>query len=95
MHPVINIEHLTRYNRDEANSWMKLKDLRAMGREIKYKVDRILGHHFNWAQKCMEYLVQWKGYGLEHDTFEPESHLRNAFLRLRQYKEELLDLDGN
>ena len=57
MHPVINIEHLTRYNRDEVNSWMKLKDLWAMGREIEYEVDRILGHRFNWAQKCMEYLV--------------------------------------
>ena len=40
--------------------------------------------------ECREYLAQQKGYRLEHDTFEPESHLRNAFLRLRHYKEELL-----
>ena len=39
--------------------------------------------------ECREYLVQWKGYRPEHDTFEPESHLRNAFLRLGHYKEEL------
>ena len=57
MHPVINIEHLTQYNRDKANPWMKLKDLQVLGREIEYKVDRILGHHFNWAWKHMEYLV--------------------------------------
>ena len=57
MHPVINIEHLSRYNRDEVNSQTKLKDLQVMGREIEYKVDRILGHHFNQAWKHMEYLV--------------------------------------
>ena len=83
MHPVINIEHLTQYNRDEANPQMKLKDLQVLGREIEYKVDRILGHCFNWAWKHMEYLEQWKGYRPEHDTFKPELHLRNAFLRLR------------
>ncbi len=36
----------------------------------------------------MEYLVWWKGYGLEHDTFKPETHLQNAFLRLRSYREQ-------
>ena len=34
----------------------------------------------------MEYLVRWKGYRLEHNMFEPEMHLRNAFLRLRSYR---------
>src|SRR5260370_31510125 len=57
MHPVINIEHLTWYNRDKANPWTKLKDLQSLAREIEYKVDRILGHHFNQAQKHIEYLV--------------------------------------
>src|SRR5260370_23098795 len=33
-----------------------------------------------------EYLIQWKEYGLEHDTLGPESHLTNAFMRLRHYK---------
>src|SRR5260370_12708091 len=93
MHPVINIEHLTWYNHDEVNQWMKLKDLWMLKGEVKYEVDKILGHRFKQTRKCMEYLVRWKGYGPDHDTFEPESHLRNAFLRLRCYKEGSLDLN--
>ena len=72
MHPVINIEHLTQYNWDEANQQRKLKDWWTLRGEHR------------------EYLVQQKGYRPEHNTFKPESHLRNAFLRLRHYKEELL-----
>ena len=58
--------------------------------EIKYEVDKILRHQFNQTQKCMEYLVRWKGYGPEHDMFKLETHLRNAFARLRSYKSSLL-----
>ena len=90
MCPVTNIEHLTWYNQDEVNQQTKPKDLQMLRGEVEYKVDKILGHHFNQTWKCMEYLVWWKEYGLEHNPFEPESHLRNAFLRLRHYKEELL-----
>src|SRR5260370_22311286 len=90
MHPVINIEHLTQYNHDEVNQWTKLKDLRMLKGEIKYEVNKILGHRFNWTQKCMEYLVRWKGYGPEHATFKLETHLRIAFSRLRSYKRSLL-----
>jgi len=42
-----------------------------------------------WRGEVKEYLVWWKEYGPEHDTLRPESHLRNAFMRLRHYKEEL------
>ena len=93
MHPVINIKHLTWHNCDNVNQQMKLKDLQMLKGEVEYEVDKILGHQFNQAQKHMEYLVRWKGYGLEHDTFELESHLRNAFLRLRHCREGVLDQD--
>ena len=33
--------------------------------------------------------MRWKGYGPEHDTFEPETGLRNAFSKLREYKASL------
>ena len=67
---------------------MKLGDLQALRGEIKYEVDQIVGHWYNQTCKHMEYLVRWKGYGPEHDTFKPETHLRNAFLRLRLYKDQ-------
>src|SRR5260370_35211679 len=91
MHPVINIEHLTWYNCDKVNQWMKLKDLQMLKGEVEYEVDKILRHLFNQTQKCMEYFVRWKGYDPEpeHDMFKPETHLRNAFSRLRSYKSSL------
>src|SRR5260370_19982434 len=90
MYLVINIEHLTQYNQDEVSQQMKLKDLWMLKGEVKYEVNKILGHQFNQSQKCMEYLVRWKGYGPEHNMFELETHLRNAFSRLRSYKSSLL-----
>src|SRR5260370_15779517 len=88
MHPVI-IKHLTQYNWDEVSQWMKLKDLWTLKGEVEYEVDKIFGHQFNQSQKHMEYLVRWRGYGPEHDMFGPETHLRNAFSRLRSYKSSL------
>ena len=89
MHPVINIEHLSQYTQDDLNPQTRLKDLQLLRGEAKYKVDKILGHRYNCSHRHMEYLVQWKGYGSEHDTFKPETHLWNPFLRLRSYRDQL------
>ena len=47
MHPVINIKHLTWYNHDNLNPQTKLKDLQLSKGEVKYKVDKIVGHWYN------------------------------------------------
>src|SRR6266850_4967202 len=86
MHPIINIEHLSHYTKDEESGRTRLKDLHALKGEVEYEVDKIVGHRFNRTRQRMEYLVRWKGYGPEHNTFEPETHLRNAFLWLRSYR---------
>src|SRR5260370_33169381 len=44
MHPVINIKHLTQYNRDKVSQWTKLKDLQTLKGEVRYEVDKILRH---------------------------------------------------
>uniref|UniRef100_A0A1A8F7R7 Chromodomain protein, Y-like n=2 Tax=Nothobranchius korthausae TaxID=1143690 RepID=A0A1A8F7R7_9TELE len=45
-----------------------------MATEEFYEVETILDRRRNRKGK-MEYLVRWKGYGSEGDTWEPESHL--------------------
>jgi Chromo (CHRromatin Organisation MOdifier) domain len=86
MHPIINIQHLAKYHCDKlSNEWMKLPKLRELAKEEEYEVERIIGHHYNWSKRRREYLVRWKGYGPEHDTFEPEMSLWNAFSCLREY----------
>lgn len=88
MHPILNIEHLKKYERsDRFADRTVLPDLRVRPHEEEYEVDKIVGDRFNKVKKRKEFLVRWQGYGPEHDTFEPERNLRNAFLKLRRYKE--------
>jgi hypothetical protein len=87
MHPVVNIQHLTKYYRDDGRSdRAKLPELRELSTEEEYEVEKLVGHRYNPTKRRREYLVRWKGYGPEHDTFEPELALRNAFAKLREYK---------
>jgi hypothetical protein len=90
MHPVINVQHLAKYYRDEKGSdRATLPELRELSTEEEYEVEKLVGHRYNPKKRRREYLVRWKGYGPEHDTFEPEKGLRNAFMRLREYKASL------
>jgi hypothetical protein len=87
MHPVLNIEHLKKYDKSlRFTDRTVLPELRVLPQEEEYEVDKIVGDRFNKSLKRREYLVRWKGYGPEQDTFEPEKNLRNAFLKLRKYK---------
>jgi Chromo (CHRromatin Organisation MOdifier) domain len=86
MHPIINIQHLAKYHRDElSDEQTKLPELRELVKEEEYKVERIIGHRYNRLKRRREYLVRWKGYGPEHDTSKPEMSLWNAFSCLREY----------
>jgi hypothetical protein len=46
---------------------------------LKYEVESILEHRF-WSIKNPKacYKVAWKGYGIEHNSWEPESNVVNA-----------------
>jgi hypothetical protein len=52
---------------------------------LEYEVERILAHRDrkvrtkgNRTVIRTDYLVSWKGYGPEHNSFEPEKNLKNA-----------------
>ncbi|MFT7809396.1 chromodomain Y-like protein isoform X3 [Arapaima gigas] len=48
-----------------------------MATEGLYEVERIIGKRRNKKGKT-EYLVRWRGYDFEDDTWEPETHLANC-----------------
>ncbi len=46
---------------------------------LEYEVATILQHRYRGTRnRKASYLVAWKGYGPEHNTWEPEENLKNA-----------------
>ncbi|XP_030258964.1 chromodomain Y-like protein isoform X1 [Sparus aurata] len=65
-----------------------------MATEEFYEVEQIVDRRRNRKGK-LEYLVRWRGYGSEGDTWEPESHLSTCMIYVhdfnRQYAERQRD----
>ena len=69
--------------------------------EEQYEVEQVLAHrqrrYGKDQQPKVEYLVKWLGYGIEHNTWEPEANVQNAPEKLSDYWAALQsrDLPGN
>ncbi|KAF7654479.1 hypothetical protein LDENG_00069230, partial [Lucifuga dentata] len=55
-----------------------------MATEEFYEVERIVGKRKNKKGKT-EYLVRWRGYGSDGDTWEPESHLTTCMVYVNEF----------
>lgn len=87
MHPIMNIEHLWKYHRPtNSSSQTILPNLWELNVKEEYEVEKILSHKWNPSKKRFEYLICWKNYSPEHDTFKPKSNLHNTFKILWDYK---------
>ena len=51
----------------------------------EFEVENILDHKFDKNHRS-QFLIRWKGYDEAHDTWEPESNLKNASKLLKDYK---------
>ncbi|XP_069687279.1 histone-lysine N-methyltransferase SUV39H2 isoform X2 [Periplaneta americana] len=56
--------------------------------EPLYEVERILDHRYI-ENKGFFYLVKWRGWSKESNTWEPEENLTNCEQRLKKYKEKV------
>ena len=52
--------------------------------QLEYEVDQILQHRSYRGHT--QYLVRWKGYKAEDDTWQDASDLENAACKLEEYK---------
>ena len=72
IHPVISVVHLERFRSDKYGHDTDpppaelIKD--DSGTHEEYEVEAIIAKRYNKRRKRTEYLVQWKGYGPEHNT---------------------------
>jgi len=86
IHPVVNVSRIHRY-RDQVKGQkvMPPPPVEIQG-EMEYEVDKILSKRKRYGK--VEYLVQWKGYTAEEDTWEKEGNLGNAQEAIRDYERE-------
>jgi hypothetical protein len=86
IHPVFHASLLTPFTENEFHGPNHLKpppDI--VAGEEEYEVEAILTHR-RYRSGRTRYLVKWKGYGSNDNSWEPESNLKNATAVLRQYK---------
>ena len=88
IHPVFHVVLLTAYwmtKEHSPNCPRPPPDL--VEREEEHEVEAILNHQsMGQRWKTMQYLVLWKGWELFKNSWEPESHLKNALDILKAYK---------
>lgn len=58
----------------------------------EFEVEKII-HHRKQSNGTIEYLVRWKGYGADDDTWEKESNLTSSALIIAEYKDTIPDTD--
>ncbi|XP_068998315.1 LOW QUALITY PROTEIN: chromodomain Y-like protein [Embiotoca jacksoni] len=61
-----------------------------MATEEFYEVERIVDRRRNRKGK-VEYLVRWRGYGSEGDTWEPETHLSTCMIYVHEFNRQHSD----
>jgi hypothetical protein len=77
IHPVFHVSLLESYHSDGRVQPPPIP-LELEG-HLEYEVDCILGHRFSDKKRQkLSYLIAWKGYGLEHNSWEPEANVANA-----------------
>ena len=91
MHPVLNIEHLEKYQEspDKFGERPKIRMGRMDFEELpEYQVDRIVSESWRKGRNGKRipiYRVRYTGYGPEADTWEPRQNLKNAPMVLKEW----------
>ena len=91
MHPVLNIEHLEKYQEspEEFGERPRIKMKRMDFEELpEYQVDHIVAESWRKGRNGKRipiYRVRYTGYGPEADTWEPRQNLKNAPMVLKEW----------
>jgi hypothetical protein len=87
--PVFNYDHMKPYKEspEEFGPRTTLPDTRAHKVESEeYEVEKIVGKRYDKSRKQNMWLVRWKNYGPQFDTWQTRRDLRNALEMLRAFE---------
>jgi len=84
LHPVINIDNLKKYEGQLPTPPPPSTD--PQGHQ-QYNIDHIVAERMHRGRK--QYLIRWEGYTPEHDSWEPESRIRQCKDIVAQFKASL------
>jgi hypothetical protein len=90
IHPVISIAHLERHHPDPYNRQLPplpdiIHDTDDDSHE-EWEVEEILRSRLRGKNKRKEWRIKWKGFGSEHNTWEPIEHLSNAADKIHKFE---------
>jgi hypothetical protein len=80
IHPIINVERLKPFT----GEYQPPAPIEVAGEE-EWEVEAILGKRERYNKP--EYLVQWRGFGPEHNSWEPASNLVHAGTLVEQFED--------
>jgi len=86
IHPVVNVSRVRLYKPQvEGQKKTPLKPV-IIEREEEFEVEKILNKRMVWGKE--KFLVQWKGYTVEEDTWENRENLGNAKELVEEFERE-------
>ncbi|CEL52823.1 hypothetical protein RSOLAG1IB_11168 [Rhizoctonia solani AG-1 IB] len=88
VHNIFYVGLLSKVKKDVTRKWENQPPPVTVDGEEEYIVEGIMDSRETKKGKW-EYLVKWKGYGLEESTWEPRENLKNAQKFLSEYKKSL------
>lgn len=81
IHPVVNVSRIRPYNPSRIpNHRTPPSPPVEIDGEFEFEVEQILDSRLSRGR--LEYLVKWQNYTEEHNTWEPESNVKNAPRRI-------------
>jgi len=86
IHPVVNVSRIRKYRDQVKGQKVTPPPPVEIQGEMEYKVKKILSKRKRYGK--VEYLVRWKGYTAEEDTWEKEGNLGNVREAVEDYERE-------
>ena len=87
IHPVVNMRRIVKYQEQiEEQKKISVSPIKVASKK-KYEVEKILDRRKR--REKLKYLVRWKGYTGEEDTWEGLENLKNVMDLVEEFKKEI------